>query len=195
MKNTLLLLERCFILVMTCSCGKQETTVVPFCGEYKVLQEEASGPNSEMQSREEVMQDMKAYEFSVFNNVEITGADLESMTNEELSVLLRQAQYCQAMIDADIDSMREIVSEDMAFTHMSGMQQTREESFADVADGSLNYFTIGISNPVIEVDSDTASITYTSALNANAYGTRGTYRIKGTHHYEKRDSAWIAVNG
>ena len=30
--------------------------------------------------------------------------------------------------------------------------------------------------------------------NANAYGARGTYRIKGTHHYEKRDGAWITVN-
>lgn len=77
---------------------------------------------------------------------------------------------------------------------MSGMQQTREEYFADVADGSLNYFTIGIADPVITVDGDKAQITYTSVLNANAYGARGTYRMKGSHHYEKRDGAWIAVN-
>ena len=91
--------------------------------------------------------------------------------------------------------MRELVSEDMTFTHMSGVQQTRVEYFADVADGSLNYFTIGIANPVIKVDGETATLSYTSVLNANAYGARGTYRIKGTHHYENRDGAWIAVNG
>jgi len=37
------------------------------------------------------------------------------------------------MTDADIDTMRELVSEDAVFTHMSGRQQTREEYFADVA--------------------------------------------------------------
>lgn len=98
------------------------------------------------------------------------------------------------MTDADIEKMRELVSEDMIFTHMSGRQQTREEYFADVADGSLNYFTIGIENPKIRIDGDRAEITYTSVLNADAYGARGTFRMKGTHFYEKKDGAWIAVN-
>lgn len=144
---------------------------------------------------EESCDSMKSYNFSCFSNVEISGVNLTELNDEELSVLYALARYCQAMTEADIDTMRELISEDMTFTHMSGMQQTREEYFADVADGSLNYFTIGISDPVIQVDGDTASITYTSVLNANAYGSRGTYRIKGTHHYENRDGAWIAVNG
>lgn len=90
--------------------------------------------------------------------------------------------------------MREIVSEDMIFTHMSGMTQTREEYFTDVSDGSPTYYAIGMENPVVEVDGDLASVTYTSALTANAYGARGTFRMKGTHWYEKRDGEWIAVN-
>jgi ketosteroid isomerase-like protein len=138
---------------------------------------------------------MSYYDFSVFPNVEITGTDITSLTDEELSVLYRQAKYCQAMTDADIDALREIVSEDMIFTHMSGMQQTREQYFADIAAGRLNYFTIGIENPQISVDNDNAEITFTSVLNANAYGARGTFRMKGTHHFEKRDGEWIAVNG
>ena len=77
---------------------------------------------------------------------------------------------------------------------MSGRQQTRDEYFADVEDGSLRYFTIGIDSPVVEVDGDVASVTYTSVLNANAYGARGTYRMKGTHWFEKRNGDWISVN-
>ena len=134
------------------------------------------------------------FDFSGFKNVEITGIDLTSLDEGQLSVLYVQARYCQAMTDADIDTMREIVSEDMVFTHMSGRQQTREEYFADIANGRLNYFTIGIEKPVIKVVGDTASVTFTSVLNANAYGARGTYRMKGTHHYEMRDCQWIAVN-
>ncbi len=137
---------------------------------------------------------MAEYDFSAFTNVELTGADLSAMSEEETAVLYQQAKYCQAMTDADTDTMKELVSEDMVFTHMSGRQQTRDEYFADVEDGSLRYFTIGIDSPVVEVDGDVASVTYTSVLNANAYGARGTYRMKGTHWFEKRNGDWISVN-
>lgn len=137
---------------------------------------------------------MTAFDFSTFPNVEITGIDLSMLTQEQLSVLYQAARYCEAMTKANIETMREIVSEDMVFTHMSGMRQTREEYFADVADGSLRYYTIGMEKPVVKVDGVHAMVTYTSVLNANAYGARGTFRMKGTHHYENRDGAWIAVN-
>ena len=109
-------------------------------------------------------------------------------------MLFTQVRYCQAMTDSDIDAMRELVSEDKVFTLMGGKQQTREEYFADVANGSLTYFTIGIENPVIDVRGSHARITYTSVLNADAYGAGGTFRMGGNHAYEKRDGQWIAVN-
>ena len=83
---------------------------------------------------------------------------------------------------------------DTVFTHMSGKQQTREEYFEDIARGRLRYFTVGIENPVIGVDGDRATVSFTSVLNANAYGARGTFRMSGVHAWEKRNGAWISVN-
>ncbi len=167
------------LLMMVTACG-EDTDTVP-----ATEKEEPKADSGD---------EMKEYDFSAFENVEISGIDLESLTDEELSVLFAQAKYCQAMTDADIDIMRELVSEDMIYTHMSGMKQTREEYFSDISDGNLRYFTIGIEDPVIKVEADKAQITYTSVLNANAYGSRGTYRMKGTHCYEKSDGEWILVN-
>lgn len=133
-------------------------------------------------------------DFSVFHNVEITGIDLSALSAEEQAVLYQQARYCQAMTEADTETMTEITAPDMIFTHMSGRQQIREEYFSDIADGNLQYFTIGIENPVVHIDESYASVSYTSVLNANAYGARGTYRINGTHWYEKQDENWIACN-
>ena len=137
---------------------------------------------------------MPGYDFSVFTNVEITGTELSAFSEEQLAVLYQQARYCQAMTEADIDTMDEIVSDNSVFTHMSGRQQTREEYFADVRDGSLRYFTIGIENPVVEVNGGLAAVTYTSVLNANAYGARGTYRMGGSHWFENRDGVWYSIN-
>ena len=193
MKRTLLkLLALSLCLLTLCSCtsaGKQAEAVTV----TSVSEEQNTSITQESTPKETVP--MNEFDFSRFGNVTVTGTDINSLSKEDLSVLYRQAEYCQAMTDADIDKLREIVSEDMMFTHMSGLKQTREEYFADIADGSLNYFTIGIENPVIEVDGDKATITFTSVLNANAYGASGTFRMKGTHHYESRDGKWTIVNG
>lgn len=165
----------CLMALLLCGCGKQAEVV-----------------NETVKSEQGA--DMLVYDFSEFGNVDITGCDVNSLSEIEQAVLYTQARYCQAMTDADIDTMREIVSKDMIFTHMSGKTQSREEYFADIEKGHLNYFTIGIENPVIEVNGDTAVIAFTSVLNANAYGARGTFHMGGTHKYENRDGAWIAVN-
>ena len=137
---------------------------------------------------------MSSYDFTEFSNVELSGIDPETLGKEEQAVLYQQARYCQAMTEADTDTMRQITSEDAVFTHMSGRQQTREEYFADIENGNLVYYTIGMENPVVEVHGNTASVTYTSVLSANAYGARGTYRMSGTHWFELRDGQWISVN-
>ena len=139
--------------------------------------------------------DMKKYDLSGFENVQITGIDLSELTLEEQSVLYQQARYCQAMTDADIQTMAEITADDMIFTHMSGRQQTRDEYFNDISEGNLRYYTIGIENPEININGDYASVSYTSVLNANAYGARGTYHIDGVHWYKKIGNTWIACNG
>ena len=138
--------------------------------------------------------DMTDFDFSVFNNVKITGINVSELSEEEQDVLYQQARYCQAMTEADTETMMEITSPDMIFTHMSGRQQTRDEYFADIEDGNLQYFTIDIENPVVNISGNYASVTYTSVLNANAYGARGTYRIDGIHWYEKQGENWIACN-
>ena len=137
---------------------------------------------------------MTDYDFSALTNVEITGAELSDLDQKQLSVLYQQARYCQAMTEADVDILREMIAEDTVFTHMSGRQQSREEYLADIENGSLRYFTIGMEHPVVEVDGDLASVAFTSVLNANAYGARGTYRISGTHWYERQNGVWIAIN-
>ena len=138
--------------------------------------------------------DMTDFDFSVFDNVEITGINVSELSAKEQAVLYQQARYCQAMTEADTETMMEITSPDMIFTHMSGRQQTRDEYFADIEDGNLQYFTIGIENPVVNISDNYASVSYTSVLNANAYGARGTYRIDGIHWYEKQGENWIACN-
>ena len=188
-KRELVLLLALGMIVSLTACGTAQ----------KSLPEQPSAQNAQVNTAEsdsdnETEVNEVDLDFSVFNNVEVTGIDLSELSADERAVLYQQARYCQAMTEADTETMTEITSLDMIFTHMSGRQQTRKEYFADIADGNLQYFTIGIENPVVNINGSYASVSYTSVLNANAYGARGTYRIDGTHWYEKQDENWIACN-
>lgn len=133
-------------------------------------------------------------DLSKFKNVKITGIDVDTLTDDEKEVLYTQGRYCQGMVDADFDVMKEIVPEDVTFTHMSGMKQTRDEYFEDIKNGTLNYYNIGIENPKIVVRGNEATITYTSVLDANAYGAKGVYRMHGTHKFQKVNGRWYLQN-
>lgn len=132
--------------------------------------------------------------FNEFRNVNITGIDVETLTEDEKEVLYIQSKYCQGMVDADIDVLKEIVPPDVTFTHMSGMKQTRDEYFEDIKNGALNYYNIEIENPKIVVRGSDAMITYTSVLDANAYGAKGVYRMNGTHRFKKINEKWYSAN-
>lgn len=187
------------------SCGNAErinssdsentSTVAAEPAQTDNAQNSTGGESTEVTiSLSESEADMTDFDFSVFDNVEITGINVSELSAEEQAVLYQQARYCQAMTEADTEAMMEITSPDMIFTHMSGRQQTRDEYFADIEDGDLQYFTIGIENPVVNISDNYASVSYTSVLNANAYGARGTYRIDGIHWYEKQGENWVACN-
>lgn len=187
------------------SCGNAErinysdsentSTVAAEPAQTDNAQNSTGGESAEVTiSLSESEADMTDFDFSVFDNVEITGINVSELSAEEQAVLYQQARYCQAMTEADTEAMMEITSPDMIFTHMSGRQQTRDEYFADIEDGDLQYFTIGIENPVVNISDNYASVSYTSVLNANAYGARGTYRIDGIHWYEKQGENWVACN-
>ena len=60
--------------------------------------------------------------------------------------------------------------------------------------GSLNYYNIGIENPKIVVRGNDAMITYTSILDANAYGAKGVYRMQGVHKFKKIGNKWYSSN-
>ena len=174
----------CAVLLLSASCGGQEDA--------------PDMPETQIETAEQPQENdnMKIYTFPDFPNVTVTGLDPDSLGEEEKAVLHAQARYCEAMTEADIDTLRALTDEGKTYTHMSGLTQSREEYFADIADGSLMYYSIGMENPVVAVngDGDRAEVTYTAALNANAYGARGTFRMKGTHFWEKRDGRWISVD-
>ena len=116
------------------------------------------------------------------------------MTNEEKAVLAAFEKMQQAMIDKDVETMLSLVTEDKTFTHMSGLKQTKEEFFGEIADGTLNYYKYVIHDPAVTIDGDKALLTGRTTLTAKVYGMSGSWTLPTNARFIKIGGKWIQCN-
>ena len=100
----------------------------------------------------------------------------------------------QAMIDKDIETLDRIFLDGTIFTHMSGKQQTKEEFFGEIADGTLNYYAYVINDPQITVSGDEATLTASVTLTAKVYGASGDWTLPVNARFTKIDGVWYSHN-
>ena len=113
---------------------------------------------------------------------------------DEAAVLAAYETIQQAMIDKDIDTLDRVILDGTTFTHMSGKTQTKEEYFADIRDGRLDYQSYTMENTKIVIDGDEATLTSRVVLTANAYGAQGSWPFNVTAHFTKIDGEWYSHN-
>ena len=117
------------------------------------------------------------------------------MDSRQQEVLQAYEAMQQAMINKDVEKMRTLVAPDKTFTHMSGKRQTREEFFGEIQRGILNYYGYDIKDLVITVNGERAHLKTNVTLKARVYGLSGSWTLPVSTYYEKRNNAWIQVNG
>ncbi len=115
-------------------------------------------------------------------------------SSEETAVLKAFETMQQAMIDKDMDTLDKVIKDGTIFTHMSGKQQTKAEYFADIKNGTLNYYGYHIADLFISVDGDHAVLTCTTTLDAKVYGFSGSWDLHTNAYFEKTNGEWIYCN-
>ena len=114
-------------------------------------------------------------------------------SDDQSIILSKLRERCDAMVDADIDALSRLLDDNIILTHMSGQTQTKDEWLAQIADGELDYQNIDIKNPEVSIDGDNASVSYTSVITGNIYGSQGTWTMNSTAAYARQNGEWIWV--
>ena len=120
--------------------------------------------------------------------------EMEDADMEEQRVIARYQAVQQAMIDRDIDTLDAIILDGTTFTHMSGKTQTKDEYFADIRDGRLDYESYTMIGAKVRIDGDNATLTCRVVLTANAYGAQGSWPFNVTAHLVRIDGEWYMTN-
>ena len=120
--------------------------------------------------------------------------ETEEEQMEEQRVIARYRAVQQAMIDKDIDTLDEIILDGTIFRHMSGKTQTKDEYFADIRNGRLDYQSYTMTDEKVEINGSDATLTCYVVLTANAYGAQGSWPFNVTAHLVKIDGEWYMTN-
>ena len=90
--------------------------------------------------------------------------------NEEKHLKELYTVMYKAMIAKDTTMLGEMMVDNSALIHMTGMRQPRREYLRAIADGTLNYYSCTDSDVKVTIEGDSARMTGCSQVNAAVFG-------------------------
>ena len=90
--------------------------------------------------------------------------------NEEIHLKELYTAMYKAMIAKDTTMLGEMMADDSALIHMTGMRQPRREYLRAIADGTLNYYSCTDSDVKVAIEGCSARMTGCSRVNAAVFG-------------------------
>ncbi|MBD5453285.1 MAG: nuclear transport factor 2 family protein [Lachnospiraceae bacterium] len=113
------------------------------------------------------------------------------MSDKTQLAMLYEDMY-QFMIKKDTDKLAEILSEEFALHHMTGMVQEKQEFLQAVRQGTLNYFSADHEKIDVQITGEHAVIIGDSRVLAAVFGGgRHTWRLRQTISCKKENSVWL----
>lgn len=113
------------------------------------------------------------------------------MTDKEAIEATYKRMY-EAMVAKDTVTLLSLHAPEFVLTHMTGMQQSREQYIEAIANGTLNYFNVQHDSMRINVCGHHATLQGRSHVEAAVFGgTRHTWPLLLLLTLEKRNGVWM----
>jgi hypothetical protein len=112
----------------------------------------------------------------------------------EAEVLRAEALRTRASVDGDLGALRELLAEELRFTHSNGRVATRAGLLDELASGRIDYLSARPRDLAARVYGEAAVVTGRAALGVRAgAGPAQTLENLFTAVYVRRDGAWRLV--
>jgi len=112
----------------------------------------------------------------------------------ESAVLTVQARRFQAMTAADVAALNRILSDDLVYTHTTGLVDSKTSLAASIGSGKVNYVSLDPSDAMVRVYGETAVVTGQAAMRVIAGSQEHQLSIRFTEVYVQIDGDWKLVS-
>lgn len=117
----------------------------------------------------------------------------DEILTEEQAVAETIRKQVKGMIDGDLDLLKEVISPDAVFYHITGAKQSRDEWLRQIKLGRMHYFGSREILMQATVNGDEARVINRNQLDARIYGFCNTWPLESRAKLRKIDGKWQIV--
>jgi ketosteroid isomerase-like protein len=115
------------------------------------------------------------------------------MAGNAQKIIELDRQRMAAMAERDIDKLKEILADDLIYTHSSARLDTKQSLIGAMQSGATVYTAIEPSEVVAQDLGDAVVLTGVAAISVNAGGKPNSFRVRFTDVYANKGGQWQMV--
>jgi ketosteroid isomerase-like protein len=117
------------------------------------------------------------------------------MTNQqaEQEIRRRETRRFEAVVRGDFAALDDILSDDLSYTHATGVHETKAEFIAKLKSGQLKYESLTPEDILVRVYGTTGVVTGVARVKVRVKGESLSFQLRFTDVYVKKGDRWQMV--
>ena len=117
------------------------------------------------------------------------------MTNQqaEQEIRQRETRRFEAVVRGDVAALDDILSDDLTYTHATGVHETKAEFIAKLKSGQLKYESLTPEDLRVRVYGATGVVTGVARVRVQVKGELLSFQLRFTDVYVKKGDRWQMV--
>jgi ketosteroid isomerase-like protein len=111
----------------------------------------------------------------------------------EQEIRQRETRRFEAIVRGDVAVLDDILSEDLTYTHATGVFETKAEFIAKLKSGQLRYESFAPEQVVVRVYGTTGVVTGVARVKVQVKGEHLSLQLRFTNVYVKQGDRWQMV--
>ncbi len=109
---------------------------------------------------------------------------------DEQEIRQREIRRFDAMVRGDVSALDDLLSDDLTYTHATGVFETKAEFIAKLKSGQTKYESFTPEDMLVRVYGTTAVVTGMARVKVQAKGEHLSFQLRFTNVYVKKDDRW-----
>ncbi len=111
----------------------------------------------------------------------------------EQEIRQREIRRFEAMVRGDVAALDDILSEDLTYTHATGMFESKGEFIAKLKSGQTKYESFAPEDVLVRIYGTTGVVTGAARVKVQAKGEHLSFQLRFTDVYVKKGDRWQMV--
>ena len=116
-----------------------------------------------------------------------------SSQQAEQEIRRQETRRFEAMVKGDIATLEAVLSDDLTYTHASGVFETKPQFLAHMKSGKIKYESFTPEQMLVRVYDTTGVVTGQARVDVHVQNKDMSFRLRFTDVYTKQNNRWLMV--